>query len=314
MPMHDLRRPKVLVTGATGFIGRHAVDALARRNFEVHALCHVHPGDSTAAMWHQADLLVPGAARAICREIRPSHLLHFAWYAAHGSFWESDANTLWLEASSELVSAFLESGGERIVGIGSCAEYARSDFPCSELHTPLTPVTLYGRAKNELRSRIANVVERYGAGYAWARIFHLFGPGEHSERLVPALIHAARTRTSVDCTDGDQLRDFLYAADVADACASITAAAVDGPINVGSGRYTRLRELVALVENATGVRGFARLGARSSRPGDPAVLVPAVARLHQEVRWTPPATLEERLREMAQLWQDPRAIEPCPAR
>ena len=82
---------RVLVTGATGFIGRHCLEPLVAREFEVHAVHNVRPVHATgpasaddAVRWHACDLLSVGAAAALISEIAPTHLLHLAWYAVPG--------------------------------------------------------------------------------------------------------------------------------------------------------------------------------------------------------------------------------------
>ena len=63
---------------------------------------------------------------ALLREVRPTLLIHAAWFVEHGRFWTAPENQDWLEASDRLARAFVEGGGRRILGVGSCAEYAEA--------------------------------------------------------------------------------------------------------------------------------------------------------------------------------------------
>ena len=93
----------VLVTGATGFIGRHALQPLVERGYEIHAATAPHhpPGSAGAGVnWHAVDLLDPPQMQKIMVAIRPSHLLHFAWYVEPGKFWHAVENLRWVEAVS----------------------------------------------------------------------------------------------------------------------------------------------------------------------------------------------------------------------
>lgn len=110
---------RVLVTGATGFVGRHAVPALLARGFEVHGV-----GRGVGPNQHAADLLAAEDRRALIARVRPSHLLHLAWDAEPGRYWTSEANLDWVAASLDLARLFAAAGGRRFVGIGTCAEYA----------------------------------------------------------------------------------------------------------------------------------------------------------------------------------------------
>src|SRR5437588_3229964 len=115
-------RVKVLVTGATGFVGRFVLERLRTSGAEVHA-CARRAGARGLAQWHEADLLTAGAPRALIDAVRPTHLLHLAWYSEPGTFWTSRENLRWLSTTIELLEAFADAGGQRFVGTGTCAEY-----------------------------------------------------------------------------------------------------------------------------------------------------------------------------------------------
>src|SRR5258706_14740282 len=124
---HSQRR--ILVTGARGFIGRECLTRLSALDAELHALSTQSVSDAGGVTWHQCDLLDSPAAVGLLQRIAPSHLLHLAWIAEPGVFWESPLNHRWLAASTVLFEAFYASGGKRVVAAGSCAEYAPATVP-----------------------------------------------------------------------------------------------------------------------------------------------------------------------------------------
>src|SRR5438105_280249 len=131
---------RVLVTGASGFIGRHALPHLEARGFEVHA-----PGHSSF------NVLDEKAHQPLLESIRATHLLHLAWDVTPGKYWTSLDNIEWVRASLSLFRHFAASGGKRWVGAGTCAEYDWSCGPVlSEETTPLRPTSLYGASKLSL--------------------------------------------------------------------------------------------------------------------------------------------------------------------
>jgi nucleoside-diphosphate-sugar epimerase len=285
----------VLVTGATGFIGREVLAPLRERGFEVHGI-----GSS------DADLLAPGAAAAVIEELRPTHLLHLAWYAEPGKFWTSPLNERWERASVDLVRAFLAAGGERVVAMGSCAEYdwdAVGDGDCSETATPLRPSTPYGVAKHRLHEEAAGIVAEHGATLAWGRMFFTFGPREHPARLVPAVVLPLLRGEPAETTDGHQVRDFLHITDVAAAVAALLDNPVTGPVNIGSGTGVSVRALVELVADAAGRPDLLRVGALPSRASEPERLVADVTRLRDEVGWSPSGTLDEAVARTVAWWR-----------
>ena len=143
---------RVLVTGGSGFVGRNSIRPLLESGYDIH-LCLPHGQseqviDCTDLMIHRCDLLDHFQTADLVKKVRPSHLLHFAWYAEHGEFWSHPDNVRWVQAGIELVRSFATYGGQRITCVGSCAEYDWAHGFCSETVTPLNPQTLYGECKN----------------------------------------------------------------------------------------------------------------------------------------------------------------------
>ena len=96
---------RVLLTGATGFVGRHCLQPLLERGYEVHALTSrpVPTTEQDGVHWHLLDLLAPRPLSL--EQIQPTHLLHLAWYAVPGKYWTSPENVRWVEASLALLRA-----------------------------------------------------------------------------------------------------------------------------------------------------------------------------------------------------------------
>ena len=149
-------------------------------------------------------------------EVEPTHLLHLAWNAEPGRYWTTPENLAWVQASLALYRAFAAGGGRRAVFAGTCAEYDWSRAAvCREDETPLAPATLYGAAKQGLGSTLCAHGAEHGPSTAWGRVFFLYGPREHPQRLVPAVVRGLLARERVAVTHGRQVRDFMHVADVA---------------------------------------------------------------------------------------------------
>lgn len=277
---------RVLLTGAAGFVGRPLVGELAARGLEVHALSRRdRTWETPGAVWHCANLLDTGVAGTLLRDIRPSVVVHCAWDVAHGEFWNSPRNLEWLEASTELAASFFEAGGRRFVGIGTCAEYAPRDHgdgqPWPETRT-IAPVNVYGRAKAELARRLMAMADaRTGVGVAWGRLFHLFGPGEAPQRLVPSIVGALLDGREALCGSEFPVRDFSSTWFTAKALAALTASRLTGPVNVGSGQPRSIGEMARLVARMAGRADLVRFGVLPLRSGEAPFAVPDVSRLRQ---------------------------------
>jgi len=298
---------RVLVTGATGFIGRHALQPLLQRGFEVHAVTSRGPPPAGPAevRWHRADLLAVAGHDELLSAADPTHLLHLAWYAEHGRFWTSTQNLRWSVATIALVQAFAEHGGERAVLAGSCAEYRWGDpGPRVEGVTPLEPATLYGTAKHATRAILEAGAPELGIDLAWGRVFFLYGPDEAPGRLVAAVARALVAGERAATGDGTQIRDLLHAADVADAFAALLDSSVTGAVNIGSGEGRPLRDIIEAIGEATGRADLLDIGALAPRAGDPDELVADVARLRDEVGWVPAIGLREGIEQTVAWWRD----------
>ncbi len=299
---------RVLVTGATGFIGRRALGPLLEAGHEVHAVSTRPPpgGAPVGVIWHQSDLLAdPGE---IVGSVAPQRLLHLAWYAEHGRFWTAPENVAWVEATLTLVRRFAAAGGERAVVAGSCAEYDWDHGGrCVEGSTPLAPAALYGSAKNATREVLEAASEQLGVAVAWGRVFFLYGPGEDERRLVASVTRALLAGERARTTAGAQVRDFLHVDDVAGAFAALLAGEVTGAVNIGSGEGTPVSEMVWQIARATGRRDLLDVGALPDRAGEPAAIVADVRRLCEEAGFTPAIGLEQGIDATVRWWRAARA-------
>lgn len=296
----------VLFTGATGFLGRHVVSCLLERGHEVHAVSSgplPQQGPDARLLWHRADLLTFEAASQLVGLTQPTDLVHCAWFARPGVVWNSLENVRWVEASLRLLRAFGDAGGRRALLVGSCAEYDWAHGVCSEARTPIRPASLYGTSKDGLR-RVAEAAARsLGVSLVWARPFFLYGPHEHPDRLVPSIIRSLLTGAPAACSEGWQLRDYLHIVDAAAALAALLESELTGPVNVGSGTPVRIRDIVAALGEFIGRADLIRYGAIPTSPGEVPLLLADVARLHDELGWTPGIDLAAGLEEAVEFWR-----------
>ena len=167
---------RVLVTGASGFVGRWAVASLVERGAETVAVSR-RPVATSGASTIACDLLDAAAARKLLADVKPDVVLHLAWTVEHGKFWTAPDNLDWASASLALMRAAADTGVRHFVGVGTCFEYAwPATGDCEERATPLAPTTLYAVAKDAVR----RVGEEWGGlPFAWARLFYLYGPEEN---------------------------------------------------------------------------------------------------------------------------------------
>ncbi len=242
---------KILVTGGSGFIGRHLLPLL--EGHEVHVISR-YPFETPFATVHRCDLFEPTQIAHLIHQLKAEVLVHLAWDTTPCVYAVSPANLEWLTASLRLFEAFVRAGGKRIVGAGTCAEYGKSDGLCHEDDTPINPETLYGAAKASLFFTTSRYAKQRGFSFAWGRIFYPYGPWEKAERLIPQLIASIGKPFSI--RNYHQITDFVHVEDVARSFLALIEQHIEGAVNIGSGRGIKLGELGKMITEVPHVSGI----------------------------------------------------------
>jgi nucleoside-diphosphate-sugar epimerase len=295
---------KVLVTGASGFIGRRVVARLVRDGrFEIIAASRRSDPQLPPGVRHEAaDLLAPGAAADLVDRTRPTHLIHLAWNATPGVFWNAPDNLDWTAATLSLVRAFARAGGRRATLAGTCAEYDWTDGGTLSETSPIGPATFYGVAKDATRRLVCGFGERHDVSIAWGRVFWLYGPGEAPGRLVSDVCRSLLEGRPVETSHGRQIRDFMHVDDVAGAFVTSLESDWRGPFNIGSGDGVAVREVLEALGDAAGRPELIEFGKRPTAPNDPALLACDAAVLRERIGFSSEHALRDGLRETYAWW------------
>ena len=263
---------KVLITGASGFIGRHVLKCLQNSNIDV-VLAGRNIPAGFLGDFIKADLLELSDFKNLVSKANASHLIHLAWYAEHGSYWSSSLNLRWVEASIKLTEAFCASGGQHIVAAGTCAEYDWSYGYCIEEKTPLIPATLYGTSKDATRRLLMAICANHKVTCSWGRIFMPYGPGEDSRRLIPSLNNVFNLKQPPFAVGSYSFRDLLHVQDVASGFMSLLTSRAHGEFNICSGIPTQISEVINLLARAQNQDPRIMFEHSVSRIGEPHMIV-----------------------------------------
>jgi nucleoside-diphosphate-sugar epimerase len=291
---------KVLVTGATGFIGAWIARALIEGGHSVRAT--IRPGARRDRLeqyadrieWVTADVFGdPQLDRSsLCMGI--DLCVHSAWYAVPGQYLEAPENVTCLNGSLALLGALADARVPRAVFVGTCFE-CDFDFGYLSESTPIRPLSLYAAAKSATRLVCERLARSRNMSFGWVRPFYQYGPFEDSRRLVPYVIDALLRGDVAELTQGTQVRDFLHVADVGSAIAAAAVHGLDGIVHIGSGRPVTVRQVATQIADLLGARDQLRFGARPDAPGDPRFICANPSKLIDGTGWSPRFDLESGL-------------------
>lgn len=295
---------RVLVTGGTGFMGRHLVRALAARGDEVCVVGRRPPGALPAealpagTRYEPTDLALPGAAAALLGRLRPERVFHLASAVDV----RRDLGLLDEQVRSTQMSAVhvaracLEHGVGRLVHVGTCEEYGNGPAPFREEQDP-APVSPYSAAKVAATAFVRMLSASFGLPAVVVRPFLTYGPGQTAGQMIPALIRSALDGRDFPMTGGEQTREFNYVDDVVDGfLRAAEAPGVEGlVINIGCGEPRRIRDVATLVLRLLGDPVRAEFGKLPYRPGETWDFYCSNERARRLLGWSPRVGLEDGL-------------------
>ena len=296
---------RVLVTGGTGFVGQQTVSALVRRGVRPIVLTSglVSAQKTEAAQYVSCDLTDLNAVRETVQEIEADTLIHLAWRPTVGVYGAED-NLDWLHASITLIRAFVDAGGQRVVGGGTCAEYDWSAGICFEDKTPLQPGSLYGATKVALYHAVKAYCQTKDVGFAWGRGFFVYGPNEHPKRLAASVIVSLLEGEPAPCSHGMQLRDYIHVEDLGRGYAALALSEVQGAYNLGTGRAIRLAELVRGIADEIGRPDLVRLGALKAPADEPPLILADMGKVAaSKLDWSAEISLEDGIAQTVAAFQ-----------
>ena len=300
---------KVLITGASGFIGSHVARLLVTEGCEVHAVIR-----ESSNLWRiqdileslhllRCDLLAVEEVNAYLEKIKPELCIHLAWYAIPGKYLNAKENLDSLNASLNLASQLAEVGCKRFVGVGTCFEYDFSFGYFSE-SSPTKPLTLYAANKLALCTILEQFAKTTEMEIVWVRPFYQYGPMEDERRLVPAVILSLLRNEVVKTTKGEQIRDFLHIEDVASAIWAVSRSNLSGVVNIGSGNPVTVRDIVSQIGNILGKSDLIQLGALPYRPNDAMFICANNSLLRECTDWKPKYDLYSGLKDTISWYQE----------
>ena len=312
---------RVVVTGASGFVGANLARRLLDEGHQVHLLLRsAHAtwriaGIRDDARCHIVDLCDSDQLGRIIGNLRPEWIFHLAAYGAYPQ--QVDLNqmiTTNITATSSLLTACLNVGFEAFVHTGSSSEYGLVDHAPTEAEY-IDPDSYYACTKAAATHLCRHIARAHEVHLPILRLYSAYGPFEEPTRLVPTLVRKALRGQLPPLVAPDTARDFVYIDDVCQAylLAAAHRGSEPGAIyNVGSGTQTTIRQMVEMTREQFGVTAEPVWGSMAQRTWDTKVWIADHTKISRELRWQPHYPLHKGLAHTAEWFAQHQDLLPEP--
>ena len=269
---------RILLTGATGFVGRAAAQVLKARGNDLRCVVRTGTVGRLVGLGISDEVVETPDLFAETSEwwsevaAETDIVLHAAWYAEPGKYLTSRKNVDCLAGTLRIAQGVARAGVGRFVGVGTCFEYDLSPDYLTHM-TPLDPTTPYAAAKAAAYLTLREWLPRQGVSFLWARLFYLYGPGEDERRLVSYLHRQLALGKPVELTRGEQVRDFMDVREAARLLVDELESTRIGAVNISSGQGITVRALAESIADIYDRRDLLHFGARPENLTDPPLVV-----------------------------------------
>ncbi|MCL4457667.1 MAG: NAD(P)-dependent oxidoreductase [Nitrospirae bacterium] len=300
---------KIFITGATGFIGRHAVSLLTQNNHDLMLLIRRHGQNPfiTAADNKQISVVYGDLSdiegwRKFFIEFKPDALLHIAWEGLPN--YGIEMCRLNFNHGLNLFLMAAKAGCGTIMSIGSCWEYREKKGALHENST-IDSTKAFPAFKNALRITGEAIAREYKIRFYWPRLFFVYGPGQREASLIPSIIRAVSLGETPNIKNYANKNDFIYVEDVAAALVKIIQKKPDGIIyNIGSGFSTAVLDVLSLVYETM---GYKKNYIREIKAVDNSMkddFWADTANIRKDVGWTPNFSLTDGIKNTVHYFAD----------
>jgi len=225
---------RILVTGASGYVGKHVVKELINKGHQVLVVDKKNYFKSSGQLTIIKEEIFSGDPDVFNKMGKPDSMIHLAW--SNGFQHNHDCHVLVLREHYTFIRDMLKGGLKQFVGMGTMHEVGFWEG-CIDDDTPTNPASMYGIAKNDVRQFARLLAREYGATYQWIRAFYITGDDENNHSVFTKIIGSSNAgETSFPFTSGKNKYDFIDIKDLAKQIVAVTEQTeVNGIINCCSG-------------------------------------------------------------------------------
>jgi UDP-glucose 4-epimerase len=256
----------LVITGASGFLGSYVINQCASFGFTPIVLKRVGSkkewDTGKGCVIVKCDDLENNETINLLIKYRPKSFLNLAWWGVDSNTRDNPQQVSYnIPYTLGTVKLANRIGCQQWVGIGSLSEYGQTVSKVDEKYNPL-PVTIYGKTKLASAWATEALCQSYGMKSAWLRLGSIYGPGDADHWLIPSVIRSFMQGIPPELTPSEQICDYLYAGDAAEAILNVVKNQLDGIYNIGSGNGVSVKEIVTEIKNKINTNLKIKFGAK----------------------------------------------------
>lgn len=239
---------RVLITGASGFIGFPLSNKLSELGFKVLAIGRSIPVNGHKSIsWIKSDLNSVETYKDKINAFKPEVIIHLAWqdipdFSFEKSFFNLNQSIKFISFITEIKSC------RKIIISGSCWEYGKVQGECKETDAAL-PSNYFTLAKHSLRLWVEEIAKEKSICLGWFRLFYVYGPGQRSESLIPSILNHLKIGSLPEIKTPHSANDYIFIDDVIDALSIATNSPFkSGIYNLGTGKSISVLEICKYAE------------------------------------------------------------------
>ncbi|MDC0092763.1 NAD(P)-dependent oxidoreductase [Alphaproteobacteria bacterium] len=292
---------RVLITGASGFIGRPLAENLSRLGLDVLAISRSIPKNSNMGQinWFQADLSSINSYKTRVIQFSPQIVIHLAWQDIPD--FSIEKSKLNLEQSLDFIY-FISNlkSCKKILFSGSCLEYDDAKGKCVESNIIKGYRNYFSLAKNTLRKKVEIICKNKSISFAWFRIFYVYGPGQRSASLLPSIFNQLKKNQLPKINLPFNSNDYIYIDDVVNAFVKATLNDFSsGIFNLGSGISSSVIQVCRYAEKIVLNTSFLsdELEANMDNKLSNINFWASIIKVNKDLEWSPKTSLVEGIKK-----------------
>ena len=281
---------KILIIGATGFIGYHLAKFCLKKKYKVFSISRSKP--SKKRRLNKIKYLYVDIAKKkllekkIRNHLDMTYVVNLGGEVDHNNY--DKVNKSHFIGLKNLSNLFLRSEIKKFIQIGSSMEYGKAKSPHLEKNVS-KPLSYYGKAKYRSTKHLISLNKKYKFPSIILRPYQIYGPNQENNRIIPFIIHNCLKDKRFPCSNGRQYRDFLYISDFIQAinkCFHSTDATNGEIINIGYGRYFKIKKIINTIKLKI-KKGIPEFGKLKLRKEENLVTYPSVLKSKKLINWKP---------------------------